>query len=203
MQRGQIDYWENCEVSADTVITSSCENSTGSASHLLSSPLNQKLLKPRRKSQGHIISITTTKRHRPSLLNKSKTTQWNVERDGKELRYYRIKWQSDDQSVPKRLTDTKEKNSSIPVINTTDEIHEGKSISFFQLFSFLLLVLDDVPINTDSKPFETIAPEFFQPPVYSQSKQISYASTDEDVDELNSHYSDVLDRPQFSRTKFS
>jgi len=44
------------------------------------------------------------------------------------------------------------------------------------------LFVENIPIDPNSKKLDSIM------------KQISYASTDEDVDELNSHYSDVLDR---------
>lgn len=75
LQRGQTDAWQNCDTSSNSILTSSCENSTGSASHLLSS------------SRGHVISISTTKRCQPSLLNQTKHTQWFVDQDGKQRRY--------------------------------------------------------------------------------------------------------------------
>jgi hypothetical protein len=112
LQRGQTDYWENCEVSPDAVITSSCENSTGSASHLLSSSPNSRQSTTHQHSQGHIISITTTKRQQPSLLNKSKNTQWNIESDGKQLRYSRVKCHSDE-SGTKHLSDSQTDTGSL------------------------------------------------------------------------------------------
>ncbi len=197
LQRGQTDYWENCEISPDTIITSSCENSTGSASHLLSSSPDFKQSKNRRNSHGHIISITTTKRQQPSLLNKSKKTRWNIESDGKQLRYSKVNWHSDEQlqkhthSGPKRLSDSQtdtgssneQKNRSKPV----NEIHKGSSFDLIFLTEFFLL--ETIPVDTKSNP-----PVLTQSIVDFQSKTISYASTDEDVDELNSNYSDVLDR---------
>jgi hypothetical protein len=174
LQRGQIDYWQNCETLHDSMITSSCENSTGSASHLLSPSLND--IKQHKNSNGHIISITTTKRHQSSLLNKSKNTQWNIKGDGKQLRYSKIKSHSDDQllSQIKHFTDTGSSSEtnhlSIPIIHN----HTNENI---------------IPIDKNSKQI------------------ITYASTDEDVDELNSHYSDVIDRSnsliQNSREKFN
>jgi hypothetical protein len=97
LQRGQTDYWQNCETLPDTILTSSCENSTGSATHLLSPSIDFRQTKTSTHSNGHIISITTTKRRQQSLLNQSKNIQWNIEGDGKQFRYSKIKWDSDEQ----------------------------------------------------------------------------------------------------------
>ncbi|CAF4961851.1 unnamed protein product, partial [Rotaria socialis] len=68
LQRGQLDYWQNLESLPDSIITSSCQNLTGSASNLLlSSPLIQQATNSQ-DSHGNIISITTTKRSQSSLL---------------------------------------------------------------------------------------------------------------------------------------
>lgn len=94
LQRGKIDYWQNMKTVPDTILTTSCQKHTGSASNLLSPALTS----PRRtNATGNIISITTTKRHQPSLLNRSQDTQWNIEGDGKQLRYQHLKWYSVDQ----------------------------------------------------------------------------------------------------------
>ena len=85
LQRGQIDYWQNCDLSADAIITSSCQKSTGSASHLLPQTTDNNF----DRTTGHIISITTTKRQQPSLLNQAKHIHWNIEHDGKQTRYSR------------------------------------------------------------------------------------------------------------------
>jgi len=98
LQRGKTDYWENMKTSPDSILTSSCQKHTGSASNLVSPSLETKQneLKHRRHSNGHVISITTTKRRQPSLLNQSQNTQWNIEGDGKQLRYSNLKWYSVD-----------------------------------------------------------------------------------------------------------
>jgi hypothetical protein len=119
LQRGQTDYWQNCETFHDSMITSSCEHSTGSASHLLSSSND---IKQYTNSNGHIISITTTKRHQPSLLNKTKNIQWNIKGDGKQLRYSKIKSHSDDQLLSQRKyfidtgSSSETNHLSVPVI---------------------------------------------------------------------------------------
>jgi len=86
------------KTSPDSILTSSCQKHTGSASNLVSPSLETKQneLKHRRHSNGHVISITTTKRRQPSLLNQSQNTQWNIEGDGKQLRYSNLKWYSVD-----------------------------------------------------------------------------------------------------------
>jgi len=97
-------------------------------------------------SNGHIISITTTKRSQPSLLNKTKNIQWNIEGNGKRLRYSMVKSHSDNQlHKHKRLTrkyvtdsstdsgsSSEQKNRSAPPIlqhekdtNAPDQIYEG------------------------------------------------------------------------------
>ncbi len=50
-------------------------------------------------------------------------------------------------------------------------------------------MLESIPMDTNSN-----VPDLSEPILDSQPKPISYASTDEDVDELNSHYSDGIDR---------
>ena len=100
LQRGKTDYWQNMKTSPDSLLTSSCQTHTGSASNLLSPTLDNKPTDPiKRRSDptGHVISITTTKRRQPSLLNQSQNTEWNVEGDGKQLRYSNLKWHSVDQ----------------------------------------------------------------------------------------------------------
>jgi hypothetical protein len=99
LQRARIDYWSNAEISADSMLTSSCQHHIGSASNLLSSSFEdqQPEIQSRSKSNGTIISITSTQRRQPSLLNKSHDTQWNIEGDGKQLRYSNLKWYSVDQ----------------------------------------------------------------------------------------------------------
>ena len=99
LQRGKIDYWQNMQPSADSMLTSSCQNHIGSASNLLSlsfdpqSPDMQAPLDP----NGQIISITTSKHRQPSVLNQSQNIQWNIDGDGKQLRYSSLKWHSVDQ----------------------------------------------------------------------------------------------------------
>jgi hypothetical protein len=148
LERGQTDYWQNCETLTDSIITSSCENSTGSASHLFTSSQ----IKTPMNSNGHIISITTTKRQQPSLLNKSKNIQWNIEGDGKQLRYSTIKSHSDDQLhkynkyQTKHVKDNNTDNESsseqinrlVPAIlhhtnDASNEIHEGIIFLFSNL----------------------------------------------------------------------
>jgi hypothetical protein len=100
LQRGKTDYWQNMKTPSDTILTSSCQNHIGSASNLLLPSLETKQneIRPTRtKSKGQIISVTTTKRCQPSLLNQSQNTQWNIEGDGKQLRYSNLKWYSADQ----------------------------------------------------------------------------------------------------------
>jgi hypothetical protein len=155
LQRGKTDYWQNMKTSPDLILTSSCQKHTGSASNLLSPTLDTKPndIKRRPNSNGHIISVTTTKRRQPSLLNQSQNTQWNIAGDGKQLRYSNLKWYSVDQLekdnrlIPKQRikrkqetldspTDTgsssEQHNQSAPPIlqqksnlHLTKEIHEG------------------------------------------------------------------------------
>lgn len=113
LQRGQIDYWQNCEILSDTILTSSCENSTGSACNLLSLPSTKN-------SCGHIISITTTKRSQPSLLNKSRNIQWNIEGDGNQIRYSKIQLHSDEELHNNKI--------SSKHVNQFNEIHKGIEI---------------------------------------------------------------------------
>jgi hypothetical protein len=130
LQRGQIDYWQNCEILSDTILTSSCENSTGSASHLISSSP----IKTPTSSNGHIISITTTKRRQPSLLNKSRNIQWNIEGDGKQLRYSKIQLDSNDQLYKnKKMKSQHSTDIELPneQVNQSNEIHEGNEKSLF------------------------------------------------------------------------
>jgi hypothetical protein len=165
LQRGQIDSWQNMKTSPDTILTSSCHKNTGSASNLLSPTLDhrQNGLKYRPKSNGNVISITTTKRRQPSLLNQSQNTQWNIEGDGKQLRYSNLKWysvdhlQKDNRLITKQrikrkqqqtldsTTDTgsssEQHNRSAPPIlqhksnlHLTNEIHEGMKKEFLFLF---------------------------------------------------------------------
>lgn len=96
LQRGQVDSWQNVECSPDSIITSSCQDSIGSASDLLlSSSLIQQQSKTPQDSLGNIISITTTvKPLQSSLLNKTKPVQ---QRDGKQFRYSKSKSRSDNQ----------------------------------------------------------------------------------------------------------
>ena len=99
LQRGKTDCWQNLQTSPESILTSSCHNHTGSASNLLSPTLENKPneIKHRTHSNGHVISVTTTKRQQPSLLNQSLNTEWNVEGDGKQVRYSNLKWYSADQ----------------------------------------------------------------------------------------------------------
>lgn len=122
LQRGQMDYWENCSASSERMISSSCDHSIGSASHLLSSSYETP-----GNTHGQIISISTTKRQQASLLNRSKNTQWNIEGND---RYLKIQSLSDRHSFNELNNDFK------PVI---DEIHQGNrfispsSINRFQI----------------------------------------------------------------------
>lgn len=100
LQRGKTDYWQNTKASPDSLLTSSCQKHTGSASNLLSpaletSPSNS--VKHRSAPNGHVISVTTTKRRQPSLLNETQNSEWNVEGDGKQVRYSNLQWFSADQ----------------------------------------------------------------------------------------------------------
>ena len=97
LERSQIDYWQNYESSPDCMITASCQNLTGSASHLFFSSSSIEQTQTHTDSQGHIISVTTMKRHQPSLLNKSINIRWGVKEDGKLFRYPKAKWHSDHQ----------------------------------------------------------------------------------------------------------
>jgi hypothetical protein len=49
-------------------------------------------------------------------------------------------------------------------------------------------------MDPNSKQIDSIVPELPKPTIDIQSKEIAYASTDEDVDDLNSQYSEFLDR---------
>lgn len=100
LQRGKTDYWQNTKTSPDSLLTSSCQKHTGSASNLLSPPLETSpanSLKHRLNPNGHVISVSTTKRRQPSLLNQSQNTEWNVEGDGKQMRYSNLQWFSAEQ----------------------------------------------------------------------------------------------------------
>ena len=99
LQRSKIDYWQNMKALSDSILTSSCQNHTGSASYLLSPILNNTHNENRHStnSNGHIISITTTKSRQPSLLDQSQNTQWNIENNRGQLRYSNLKWYSADQ----------------------------------------------------------------------------------------------------------
>ncbi|CAF0928389.1 unnamed protein product [Rotaria sordida] len=228
LQRGQIDYWQNFQTSSDSILTSSCQNLTGSASHLLCSSSLIQQTKTNKNSHGNIISITTTKRYQPSLLNKTKYIQWNIEGNGKQLRYSKIKWHSDQQlhkhnrlkkksqkkSIINNHTDTggsssEQNNQSAPLIlyheNNTNLLNETPE------------VLEKPSMNTNSKQIDSIVPDYSlshsdknnktslseisnEKIIHSsstsptKSKQILYASTDEDVDEINSHYFEDIDR---------
>ncbi|CAF0760463.1 unnamed protein product [Adineta ricciae] len=157
LQRGKTDCWQNNQITTSSILTSTCQNQTGSASNLLSPILHTKQNEPkhRTKSYGHIISITTTKRQQPSLLNERQNTEWNVEGDGKHIRYSNLKWHSADQlQKPERLmikprtkrryqtsdsaTDTgshsdQHNRSAPPILQhefdtpVTNEKHEGKN----------------------------------------------------------------------------
>lgn len=94
LQRGKLDYWDNMKTSPDNLLTTSCQNYTGSASNLLLPTLGNS---HRANPNGNIISITTTKRRQPSLLNQSQNTEWNIEGDGKQVRYQNLKWYSVEQ----------------------------------------------------------------------------------------------------------
>jgi hypothetical protein len=156
LERGKTDYWQNMKTSPDSLLTSSCQKHTGSASNLLLPTLEAKpndSIKHRALPNGHVISVTTTKRRQPSLLNESQNTQWNVDGDGKQLRYSNLKWHSVDQLqtdhrlISKHRTNRKQQtsdsatdtgssseqhNQSAPPIlqhksnvHLTTEIHEG------------------------------------------------------------------------------
>jgi len=49
-------------------------------------------------------------------------------------------------------------------------------------------------MDPNSKQIDSIVPKLSKSMIDIQSKEIAYASTDEDVDDLNSQYSEVLDR---------
>ncbi|CAF1627849.1 unnamed protein product, partial [Adineta ricciae] len=243
LQCGQIDCWQNFDPSSESILTSSCLNSTGSAFQIISLPSDSQQNRTPTNSQGHIISITTTKRCQPSLLNDTKNIQWAVGGDGNHRRYSIVKSHSDDrlhkyQQLLRRYrtqygsdsntdsgSSSDEKNLSAPPVlhqehltKTTDHIHEG--IRFQGITERLLI--DDFPENgpkkIDAKADEILEPDPFiihsdiyktlhtviqsehnshflsNPAMISKSKQISYASTDEDVDEFNSHCSETLDQ---------
>ncbi|CAF1306271.1 unnamed protein product [Adineta steineri] len=99
LQRGKTDCWQNQRTTSNTILTSTCQNHTGSATNLL--PLGTKTqqndVKYRTKPNGHVISVTTTKRQQPSLLNQRQNTRWNIEGNGKQIRYSNLKWYSADQ----------------------------------------------------------------------------------------------------------
>ena len=100
LQRGKTDYWQNMKTSPDSLLTSSCQKHTGSASNLLSPALetsSHQSPKQQSNRHGNIISVTTTKRREPSLLNQTQNTEWNVEGDGKQMRYSNLQWFSADQ----------------------------------------------------------------------------------------------------------
>ncbi|CAM4771306.1 unnamed protein product [Rotaria magnacalcarata] len=223
LQRGQLDYWQNLEPLPDSIITSSCQNLTGSASNLLlSSPLIQQTTNSQ-DSHGNIISITTTKRSQSSLLN---------QKNGVKLRYSKTKWYSDNQLYKNQqlrninqkeyktdnYTDSgsssEQKDRSAPLIcdqqNTTNLINQNQE------------VLEKLSMNTNSKQIDSIVVEYptshpginnaslsimsndkitdssstssWKPAPIHKTTQISYASTDEDVDELNSRYFEDIDR---------
>ncbi|CAF3564176.1 unnamed protein product [Rotaria sp. Silwood1] len=236
LQRGQIDYWQNFDISPDSILTSSCQNLTGSASHLLfssSSSSSIQQTKNSNHSQGNIISITTTKRYQPSLLNKTKYIKWNIEGNGKQLQYSKTKWHSDHQlhkhnrlkknTYPKKSlsdnhTDTgsssEQNNRSTPLIFHSDNNNSNHLNKTHE-------VLEKSSMNTNTKQIDSIVPDNSlsncdknnislskksnEKTNYSlskslhksksKSKPISYASTDEDVDEINSHYFEDIDRP--------
>jgi hypothetical protein len=159
------------KTSPDSILTSSCHKHTGSASNLLSPTLETKQneLKRRRNTNGHVISITTTKRRQPSLLNQSQDTQWNIEGDGKQLRYSNLKWYSVDhlqkdnrliskqrikrkQQILDNTTDTgsssDQNNRSAPPIlqqksnlHLTNEIHPGMNFHDIIMIIFLIINL--------------------------------------------------------------
>ncbi|CAF1627908.1 unnamed protein product, partial [Adineta ricciae] len=243
LQCGQIDCWQNFDPLSESILTSSCLNSTGSAFQIISLPSDSQQNRTPTNSQGHIISITTTKRCQPSLLSDTKNIQWTVEGDGNHRRYSIVKSHSDDrlhkyQQLLRRYrtqygsdsntdsgSSSDEKNLSAPPVlhqehltKTTDHIHEG--IRFQGIKERLLI--DDFPENgptkiaakadeiLESDPFiihsdihktlhtviqsEHNSHFLSNPAMISKSKQISYASTDEDVDEFNSHCSETLDQ---------
>ncbi|CAF3358390.1 unnamed protein product [Rotaria sp. Silwood1] len=99
LQRSKIDYWQNMETTTDSILASSCQNHIGSATNLLIPTLDNQTndITQTTNSNGHIISITTTQHRQPSLLNQCQNTQWNIEGDGKQLRYSNLKWYSADQ----------------------------------------------------------------------------------------------------------
>lgn len=99
LQRGKTDCWQNLQTSPDSLLTSSCHNYTGSASNLLSPTLDNKPngIKHRTHSNGKVISISTTKRQQPSVLNQTQNTEWNIEGDGRQVRYSNLKWYSAEQ----------------------------------------------------------------------------------------------------------
>lgn len=128
LQRGQMDCWDNCSISSERILTSSCENSTGSASHLLASSLDLPPLEtPRNTTHGHIISITTTKRQRPSLLNQTTNTQWNIEGNGRYSKIQSSQPSTDSQTIPR--PSNQPKNDSKPVLN---EFHQSNCLFKFQ-----------------------------------------------------------------------
>lgn len=137
LERGQIDYWQNFESSPDSVITSSCHNSIGSASNLVGSSTFIIETKNDKDTQGNIISITTTKRNQPSLLNKTHHVQWNIEDNGKKHRCSKIKWHSDEELEKQNRLRSKNNTDvgscrSAPLIlhydnntNVSNETHKG------------------------------------------------------------------------------
>ncbi|CAF3855285.1 unnamed protein product, partial [Rotaria sordida] len=115
LQRSKIDFWQNMETirttTTDSILTSSCQNHIGSATNLLLPTLDnqQNDIKQTTSSNGHIISITTTKHRPPSLLNQSQNTQWNIEGNGKQLKYSNLKWYSADQLQKDNYFTTKQR----------------------------------------------------------------------------------------------
>ncbi|CAF3459631.1 unnamed protein product [Rotaria socialis] len=232
LQRGQLDYWQNLESLPDSIITSSCQNLTGSASNLLlSSPLIQQATNSQ-DSHGNIISITTTKRSQSSLLNQNNNLEWNIQKNGVKLHYSKIKWYSDNQLYKNRrlrninkkeyktdnYTDSgssgEQKDRSAPLIydqqnitnltNQNQEALENFSMNpnSEQIDSIVLEYSTSHPginntslsIMSNDKITDSSSTPSSKPVSIHKPKQISYASTDEDVDELNSRYFEDIDR---------
>ncbi|UJR26375.1 hypothetical protein I4U23_007708 [Adineta vaga] len=252
LQRGKTDCWQNNQPTSNSILTSTCQNHTGSASNILSPNFESKQngIQHRPKSSGHVISVTTTKRDQPSLLNERQNTEWNIEGDGKHIRYSNLKWYSADQlQKPNRLiikprtkrrhqtsdtaTDTgsssDQHNRSAPPIllrkfntDVINEIHEGfespimnkqNDLTIPDYSSFHREINDtSSPIihneeqqnlSSSSSPassssskeiqhIETILNEYTS--VLRKRKLNCYASTDEDVDELNIDSSEDVDQ---------
>ena len=178
LQRGMTDYWQNLDSMPSSVLTSSCENSTGSASGLLGSSGKPRHRKNRMSSRGRVISISTSQRRQPSLLNQIKNTQWTVQESGDQRRYSKIRWNSSEQ-----VNQPRQHRSNEPMNSTSTDTGSASEPKNHQ----------SAPAHVRRSRTSLVASEQSSSAVL-RSIPITSGSTDEDVDELNSHYSEEIDR---------